>query len=86
MENYSYQSYPDSGNSSPRYREINFENPPTGTIGTIPWEDQQQQNQTSYKVKFICSYLLWQNHNQLGKQPSPTTIKTFNMQQQWRRG
>jgi hypothetical protein len=54
MENYSYQSYPDSGNSSPRSREIDFENPPTGT--TTPWEDQQQQNQTSYKAKFMCSY------------------------------
>lgn len=46
MENYSYPSYPDSGNSSPRSREIDFENPP-------PWEDGQQP---SYKVKFMCSY------------------------------
>lgn len=51
MENYSYQSYPDSGDSSPHSREIDFENPPT----TTPWEDQQQ-NQTSYKAKFMCSY------------------------------
>ncbi|PRQ24166.1 putative PB1 domain-containing protein [Rosa chinensis] len=47
MENsYSYNSYPDSGGSSPRSREIDFENPP-------PWEDQQNPN---YKVKFMCSY------------------------------
>lgn len=45
MENYSYSSYPDSGDSSPRSREIDFENPP-------PWEDQNQ----NYKVKFMCSY------------------------------
>ncbi|OWM63683.1 hypothetical protein CDL15_Pgr008226 [Punica granatum] len=45
MENYSYSSYPDSGNSSPRSREIEYENP--------PWDDQQQQN---YKAKFMCSY------------------------------
>ncbi|KAG4945462.1 hypothetical protein JHK87_041469 [Glycine soja] len=42
-ENYSYQSYPDSGESSPRSREIDFENPP-------PWDHQ------NYKAKFICSY------------------------------
>ncbi|KAJ7968345.1 Octicosapeptide/Phox/Bem1p domain-containing protein [Quillaja saponaria] len=48
MENYSYTSYPDSGESSPRSREIEFENPP-------PWDDQQQQNQ-NYKAKFMCSY------------------------------
>ncbi|KAJ7946812.1 Octicosapeptide/Phox/Bem1p domain-containing protein [Quillaja saponaria] len=48
MENYSYTSYPESGNSSPRSREIDFENPP-------PWDDQQQQNQ-NYKAKFMCSY------------------------------
>ncbi|KAL2511987.1 Octicosapeptide/Phox/Bem1p family protein [Abeliophyllum distichum] len=45
MENYSYNSYPESGDSSPRSREIEFENPP-------PWED----GQTPYKVKFMCSY------------------------------
>ncbi|GKV26590.1 hypothetical protein SLEP1_g35860 [Rubroshorea leprosula] len=45
MENYppTYNSYPDSGNSSPRSREIEFENPP-------PWEDQ------NFKAKFMCSY------------------------------
>ncbi|MBA0766295.1 hypothetical protein Gotri_015350, partial [Gossypium trilobum] len=48
MENYSYNSYPDSGNSSPRSREIDFENPP-------PWDDQQQHAQ-NYKAKFMCSY------------------------------
>ncbi|KAE8660993.1 Octicosapeptide/Phox/Bem1p family protein, putative isoform 2 [Hibiscus syriacus] len=46
MENYAYNSYPDSGDSSPRSREIEFENPP-------PWEDQSQQQ---YKAKFMCSY------------------------------
>ncbi|XP_027933218.1 uncharacterized protein LOC114188777 [Vigna unguiculata] len=49
MENYSYQSYPDSGDSSPRSREIDFDNPPP------PWDEQQQQQQ-NYKVKFMCSY------------------------------
>ncbi|KAL3515447.1 hypothetical protein ACH5RR_022349 [Cinchona calisaya] len=54
MENYSYpSSYPDSGDSSPRSREIDFENPP-------PWEDpqnpQQQQQPLYYKVKVMCSY------------------------------
>ncbi|GMJ03488.1 hypothetical protein like AT5G64430 [Hibiscus trionum] len=48
MENYPYNSYPDSGDSSPRSREIEFENPP-------PWEDQSLQQQ-SYKAKFMCSY------------------------------
>ncbi|KAE8716752.1 heat shock protein 70 [Hibiscus syriacus] len=48
MENYSYNSYPDSGESSPRSREIDFENPP-------PWEDQPQHGQ-NYKAKFMCSY------------------------------
>ncbi|KAL5787884.1 hypothetical protein ACOSP7_004833 [Xanthoceras sorbifolium] len=49
MENFSYNSssYPESGDSSPRSREIDFENPP-------PWEDQQ--NPQNYKVKFMCSY------------------------------
>lgn len=49
MENYSYNnSYAESGDSSPRSREIDFENPP-------PWEDQPQHAQT-YKAKFMCSY------------------------------
>ncbi|KAF3973893.1 hypothetical protein CMV_002726 [Castanea mollissima] len=43
---YSFASYPDSGESSPRSREIDFENPP-------PWDDQPNQN---YKAKFMCSY------------------------------
>ncbi|KAI3445824.1 hypothetical protein Pfo_002489 [Paulownia fortunei] len=51
MENYSYNSsYPESGDSSPRSREIDFENPP-------PWEDSQSnQPPPTYKVKFMCSY------------------------------
>ncbi|KAG8368549.1 hypothetical protein BUALT_Bualt15G0057100 [Buddleja alternifolia] len=51
MENYSYNSsYPESGDSSPRSREIEFENPP-------PWEDSQNnQPPANYKVKFMCSY------------------------------
>ncbi|KAM6595553.1 hypothetical protein CsatA_006077 [Cannabis sativa] len=47
MENFSYSSYPDSGDSSPRSREIDFENPP-------PWDDQPPPQ--NYKVKFMCSY------------------------------
>ncbi|KAF3542436.1 hypothetical protein DY000_02005849 [Brassica cretica] len=50
MEKFSYNSYPDSTDSSPRSREIDFDNPP-------PWDDQNHQQQTqSYKVKFMCSY------------------------------
>lgn len=52
MEKFSYNSYPDSAESSPRSRDVDFDNPP-------PWEDQQQQQQQtqhSYKVKFMCSY------------------------------
>ncbi|KAK3015106.1 hypothetical protein RJ639_006786 [Escallonia herrerae] len=45
MENYAYNSYPESGDSSPRSREIDFD---------PPWEDQQQSQ--AYKVKFMCSY------------------------------
>nr|GEW70736.1 hypothetical protein [Tanacetum cinerariifolium] len=47
--NYSYNSYPESGGSSPRSREIDFDNPP-------PWEDQSNTNTTNYKVKLMCSY------------------------------
>ncbi|GAA0152392.1 hypothetical protein LIER_10885 [Lithospermum erythrorhizon] len=49
MENYTNYapSYPESGDSSPRSREVDFETPP-------PWEDQNQPQ--SYKVKFMCSY------------------------------
>ncbi|KAA8536338.1 hypothetical protein F0562_028816 [Nyssa sinensis] len=48
MENYPYAaSFPESGDSSPRSREIDFENPP-------PWEEQPPSN--NYKVKFMCSY------------------------------
>ncbi|CAI9770038.1 unnamed protein product [Fraxinus pennsylvanica] len=50
MENYYNSSYPGSGGSSPRSREIDFENPP-------PWEDSQNnQLPPNYKVKFMCSY------------------------------
>ncbi|XP_038709346.1 protein ALEX-like [Tripterygium wilfordii] len=47
MDNYSYNSYAESGESSPRSREVDFENPPPS-----PWEDQQN----AYKAKFMCSY------------------------------
>lgn len=47
MENFPYPSYPDSGNSSPRSREIEFDNQ--------PW-DEQQQPPPNYKAKFMCSY------------------------------
>ncbi|XP_059313835.1 uncharacterized protein LOC132064753 [Lycium ferocissimum] len=47
MENYTYTSYPESGDSSPRSREIDFEN-------TAAWEDPNQI--PNYKVKFMCSY------------------------------
>ncbi|KAL0736241.1 hypothetical protein Bca4012_012451 [Brassica carinata] len=49
MEKFSYNSYPDSAESSPRSRDVDFDNPP-------PWEDQTQQQTHSYKVKFMCSY------------------------------
>ncbi|KAL7119232.1 hypothetical protein ACP275_02G051100 [Erythranthe tilingii] len=48
MENYSFNSYPESGDSSPRSREIDFENP-------TPWEDSQPPP-PNYRVKFMCSY------------------------------
>lgn len=48
MENYSYASYAESGESSPRSRDVDFENPQ-------PWEDQSAAN-NNYKVKFMCSY------------------------------
>ncbi|KAF2610140.1 hypothetical protein F2Q70_00007630 [Brassica cretica] len=47
MEKFSYNTYPDSTDSSPRSREIDFDNPP-------PWDDQNHHQ--SYKVKFMCSY------------------------------
>lgn len=50
MENYSYPtSYPDSSHSSPRSREIEYDNP-------SPWDDQSSQLPPNYKVKFMCSY------------------------------
>ncbi|CAH8355125.1 unnamed protein product [Eruca vesicaria subsp. sativa] len=46
MEKLSYNnSYPDSTDSSPRSREIDFDNPP-------PWDDHNNH----YKVRFMCSY------------------------------
>lgn len=42
MENYSYSSYPDSHDSSPRSRD------------NESWDDQQPSS--NYKVKFMCSY------------------------------
>ncbi|XWS14873.1 hypothetical protein CRYUN_Cryun35bG0046400 [Craigia yunnanensis] len=53
MENFSYSSYPDSGDSSPLSREIDCENqswdepPPTNT---------NNNSNANYKVKFMCSY------------------------------
>lgn len=48
MENYSHQSYPDSGDSSPLSREIDSENPAS-------W-DEPPAAAANYKVKFMCSY------------------------------
>ncbi|XP_010546446.1 PREDICTED: uncharacterized protein LOC104818530 [Tarenaya hassleriana] len=48
MDKFSYNSYADSADSSPRSREIDFDNP-------SPWDEQQHPPQ-SYKVKFMCSY------------------------------
>ncbi|XP_057515505.1 uncharacterized protein LOC130797043 [Amaranthus tricolor] len=53
MENYPSYSYPDSGDSSPRSREIDFENPPPS------WDEQSQQNPpqlSNQKVKVMVSY------------------------------
>lgn len=51
MENYAYTSYAESGESSPRSRDVDYENPP-------PWEEQSavNGNGSNYKVKFMCSY------------------------------
>ncbi|GMI91031.1 hypothetical protein like AT5G64430 [Hibiscus trionum] len=51
MESFSYSSYPESGDSSPRSREIECENQ--------PWDEPPSMNITNnanYKVKFMCSY------------------------------
>ncbi|XP_022772267.1 uncharacterized protein LOC111314916 [Durio zibethinus] len=54
MENFSHSSYPDSGDSSPRSREIDCENQ--------SWDEPPSTNITNtnknanYKVKFMCSY------------------------------
>ncbi|KAG6617988.1 hypothetical protein I3842_Q136600 [Carya illinoinensis] len=61
MDNYSYSSYPDSGNSSPRSREIECETP--------SWDEPSTPASVHYKVKFMCSYG--------GKiQPGPTTTSS----------
>ncbi|XP_057973593.1 uncharacterized protein LOC131161682 [Malania oleifera] len=44
MENYSFSSYPDSHDSSPRSREMDCENP--------SWDELP----SNFKVKFMCSY------------------------------
>ncbi|CAA0807385.1 Octicosapeptide/Phox/Bem1p family protein [Striga hermonthica] len=74
MESYSYNaSYPESGGSSPRSREIDFENPP-------PWEESSQgvQPPANYRVKFMCSYggriLPRPNDNQLSYVGGETKI------------
>ncbi|KAF8406140.1 hypothetical protein HHK36_008220 [Tetracentron sinense] len=46
MKNYPYSSYPESGDSSPRSRENDSETP--------PWDGTSSNS--SYKVKFMCSY------------------------------
>ncbi|KAJ7958881.1 Octicosapeptide/Phox/Bem1p domain-containing protein [Quillaja saponaria] len=49
MENYSYSSYLDSHDSSPRSREIDPEN--------SSWDEPpSSNNNNNYKVKFMCSY------------------------------
>ncbi|XP_022750746.1 uncharacterized protein LOC111299671 [Durio zibethinus] len=51
MENFSYSSYPESGDSSPRSREIDCENQ--------SWDEPPStntNNNANYKVKFMCSY------------------------------
>ncbi|KAI4337570.1 hypothetical protein L6164_015968 [Bauhinia variegata] len=48
MENHSHSSHPNSRDSSPRYREVDNENP--------SWEEPPSNNSNSYKVKFMCSY------------------------------
>lgn len=57
MESNSFSSYPDSGSSSPRSREIDGEN--------SSWDEQQQpplplplphSGSSSYRVRFMCSY------------------------------
>ncbi|KAE8658687.1 CBL-interacting serine/threonine-protein kinase 8-like [Hibiscus syriacus] len=51
MENFSCSSYPESGDSSPRSREIECENQ--------SWDEPPSMNATNnanYKVKFMCSY------------------------------
>lgn len=50
METYAYTTYPDSGDSSPRSRDIDCEN-------LASWDDPPQPSSpTNYRVKFMCSY------------------------------
>nr|POF00569.1 hypothetical protein CFP56_27645 [Quercus suber] len=71
MENYSFTSYPDSGESSLCSHKIDFENP--------PWDDQPHQN---YKAKFMCSYggkiHPHPHDNQLSKSNDETKILAIN--------
>lgn len=49
MENYSYSSYTESGDSSPHSREVECEN--------ASWDEPPQHaSSLNYKVKFMCSY------------------------------
>ena len=70
MENYSYSSYSDSRDSSPRFREIDCENQ--------AWEEPP----SNYKVKFMCSYggkIQPRNHdNQLAYIGGETKILTVD--------
>ncbi|RVW63101.1 hypothetical protein CK203_057486 [Vitis vinifera] len=52
MENYTYTSYADSGESSPRSRELEFEN-----SGTASWEDQplHQSSKLSSLINKLCA-------------------------------
>ncbi|GAB4839095.1 hypothetical protein Ancab_028623 [Ancistrocladus abbreviatus] len=51
MDNFSYHSYPDSGNSSPRSRELDCDNIQPASSSWV--DDPPQPNS---KVKFLCSY------------------------------
>ncbi|EOY15547.1 hypothetical protein QUC31_000594 [Theobroma cacao] len=53
MENYSYSSYPGSGDSSPRSREIDCENQ---SWDEPPSTNSNNNSTANCKVKFMCSY------------------------------
>ncbi|GMI90624.1 hypothetical protein like AT5G64430 [Hibiscus trionum] len=53
MENFSYASYPDSGDSSPNSREIDSENQ---SWDEPPSTNAIANNNGNYKVKLMCSY------------------------------